>query len=194
MEKLIAFCTECGATQGIFNKIDDLRLAIAKIKKCESCGVEFKFLTDGRIWNIRWGKADSDTEESFWDDIHKSIIKISRKKFEDKHYSDAVETACKDVNGRVQTIVKNITGIEMDGASLMSHAFSVKKPIISLDDLSTQIGKDIQQGYMQLFMGTMIGIRNPKAHKNINIDRRRAVHFMFLTSLLMEKLDEAGFP
>jgi len=38
--------------------------------------------------------------------------------------------------------------------------------------------------------GAMTGIRNPKAHENITIDSRRAIHFLFLASLLMFKIDE----
>jgi len=59
-----------------------------------------------------------------------------------------------------------------------------------LSDLSTQTGKDIQKGYMQIFSGAMTGIRNPKVHDNIEIDDKRAIHFLFLASLLIEKVDE----
>jgi hypothetical protein len=44
---------------------------------------------------------------------------------------------------------------------------------------------------MQLFAGSMIGIRNPKAHENVVIDKNRAIHFLFLSSLLMYKIDES---
>lgn len=37
----------------------------------------------------------------------------------------------------------------------------------------------------------MIGIRKPKAHEKIEIDANRAMHFLFLASLLLHKLDEA---
>jgi len=43
---------------------------------------------------------------------------------------------------------------------------------------------------MQIFAGAMTGIRNPKAHANIVIDRNRAIHLLFLASLLFFKLDE----
>ena len=97
----------------------------------------------------------------------------------------------KEINSYVKNIVKKKRGEELDGAKLMNTAFSPDKPVITLDDLSTVTGKNIQQGYMQIFVGSMIGIRNPKAHENINIDKKRAIHFIFLASLLMSKLDEA---
>jgi hypothetical protein len=44
--------------------------------------------------------------------------------------------------------------------------------------------------HMQIFYGAMTGIRNPKAHANIQIDAVRSIHFMFLASLLLSKIDE----
>jgi hypothetical protein len=35
-----------------------------------------------------------------------------------------------------------------------------------------------------------MGIRNPKAHANITITPERAIHFLFLASLLLFKIDE----
>ncbi len=72
----------------------------------------------------------------------------------------------------------------------MKTAFSPNKPIIVFDDLSTETGKNIQQGYMEIFAGAMTGIRNPKAHDNIHITENRAKHFIYLASLLMNKIDE----
>ena len=72
----------------------------------------------------------------------------------------------------------------------MNRAFSEQKPIIELNDLSTATGRDIQIVYMKIFSGSITGIRNPKAHKNITIGSQRVIHFLFLASLLMFKIDE----
>ncbi|MCD6490733.1 MAG: TIGR02391 family protein [Candidatus Korarchaeota archaeon] len=132
-------------------------------------------------------------EVDFWGIIHKDIIRVAKNKFEDGYYADAVEAAFKEINNRVKEIVKNKTGKELDGASLMYYAFSEKDPIIVLDDLSSETGRNIQKGYMQIFAGAMTGIRNPKAHENITISRERAIHFIFLASLLMYRLNEATY-
>jgi uncharacterized protein (TIGR02391 family) len=57
-------------------------------------------------------------------------------------------------------------------------AFSPKDPLVVLDDLSTESGRNAQQGYMQLYAGSMTGVRNPKAHANVTIDDIRARHFL----------------
>ena len=126
----------------------------------------------------------------FWDLLHPKIVEVSKNRFETKNFADSVEAAFKEINKTVKSIVKQRTGEEYDGADLMNRAFSEQKPIIVLDDLSTATGRDTQIGYMKIFSGSMTGIRNPKAHDNITIDNKRAIHFLFLASLLMFKIDE----
>lgn len=132
---------------------------------------------------------------SFWTLIHKDIVVHAKKRFEDGYYADAVESACKELIHRVKKSHKDATGEELDGKDLMFKAFRIDKsnpdPVIRLDDLSTENGKNIQDGYMYLFAGTVSGIRNPKAHNNVKISSERAIHHIFLISLLMHKLDEA---
>jgi uncharacterized protein (TIGR02391 family) len=108
-----------------------------------------------------------------WEMLHPNIAKISRSRFESGHYADSVEAAFKEVNSVVKKLVKPQTGKEFDGADLMNRAFSLSSPLIKLDDLSTDTGRNIQKGYMQIFAGAMTGIRNPKAHDNIEIDEER---------------------
>jgi uncharacterized protein (TIGR02391 family) len=122
--------------------------------------------------------------------LHPTIIRIAKSRFDSGHYADAVEAALKEVNDIVRLIVVDKTGRELDGSALMQCALSADKPVIELDDLSTASGRNIQVGYMQIFAGAMTGIRNPKAHANIIITPERAIHFLFLASLLLSKIDE----
>jgi len=127
----------------------------------------------------------------FWDLVHPRIVGISRSRLESGHYADSVEAAFKEINDCVKKIVKKRIDDDLDGSTLMNRTFSVNNPVISLDDLSTENGRNIQVGFMQIFSGSMTGIRNPKAHSNITIDDKRAKHFIVLASLLMHKLDDA---
>jgi uncharacterized protein (TIGR02391 family) len=139
---------------------------------------------------LKEDKQGADMLNTFWDLLHPKIVEVSRSRFETNHFADSVEAALKEVNNIVKVIVKQRINQEYDGADLMNRAFSLQNPIILLDDLSTETGKNIQKGYMQIFAGSMTGIRNPKAHNNITIDRQRAIHFLFLASILMYKMDE----
>jgi len=130
-------------------------------------------------------------EDCLWSLIHSKVVAIARQRFKAGHYADAMEAAMKELNTVVKEIVRKKTGQELDGAALMQRAFSPNPPVlIVLDDLSTESGKNVQQGYMQLSAGAMVGIRNPKAHANITITKERAWHHLFLASLLFYKLDE----
>lgn len=131
------------------------------------------------------------TEPVFWNDVHDDVKKISKPRFDSGQYADSVEAAFKHINARVKDIVQKKIGRELDGSDLMQRAFSVNDPVILLDDLRRETGRNIQVGYMQIFAGSMTGIRNPKAHDNISITKERAMLFLFLASLLLNKLDEA---
>ncbi|MBE3129044.1 MAG: TIGR02391 family protein [Actinobacteria bacterium] len=157
-------------------------------KKIESVFNKMKMEHEKRI--SKDSKQKPDTLNTFWGLIHPKIVEVSKSRFETNHFADSVEAALKEVNNIVKGIVKQSTGKEYDGADLMNRAFSLQNPIIVLDDLSTETGKAIQIGYMQIFSGSMTGIRNPKAHQNITIDEKRTIHFLFLASLLMFKIDE----
>jgi len=144
--------------------------------------------------DLQTGPLSSPTPPSqspdFWPHLHPDVALYSKQKFDDGHFADAVETAFKHLNVKVKDLVKAKSGKELDGASLMKTALSPNAPIISLADLSTESGRNIQQGYMEIFAGSMTGIRNPKAHGLITIDAKRAMHHLFLASLLLQVLDE----
>lgn len=142
-----------------------------------------------RFAGVRQMKTNS-ANRPFWDLLHPKIVKIAKSRFESGHLADSVESAFKEVNKCVKDIVKNRTGQELDGAPLMNKTFSLDAPIIVLSDLTTETGKNIQKGYLQIFAGAMTGIRNPKAHDNLVIDENRAFHLLSLASLLMFKVDE----
>ena len=126
---------------------------------------------------------------SIWDDIHPQIISVAKSRYDKEHYADAVEAAFKEVNTRVKSIYKHRTSVEKDGSKLMQAAFSIQNPVIKLGDLSTETGINIQQGYMEMFVGAMIGIRNPQAHCNLTISKSEAVRQLHFASMLMYKLD-----
>lgn len=128
---------------------------------------------------------------SLWALLHPEVRKLASPRFQAGHYADAVEAALKGLNSAVKARAQIAAAKEQDGASLMTTVFSVKNPLLVLDDLTTLSGQSIQQGYMQIFAGTMTGIRNPKAHDNITITAERAIHLLFLASLLWFKLEEA---
>ena len=128
--------------------------------------------------------------EWFWTFIHPRICALARPRYDAGFFGDAVEASFKEVNDAVKRLVRDIDGRELDGAGLMTMAFSPQNPIIKLSTMETDTDRNIQQGYMQIMAGSMTGIRNPKAHGNLNPDSTKALHLISLASLLMHKIDE----
>lgn len=120
--------------------------------------------------------------------LHVSIVEVSRNLYADGHYSQAIFEAFKSVNCYVK---KKSKQSRMDGQKLMAHVFSEKKPIIKLNELETESDINEQIGFRMLFMGSMTGIRNPKAHDTIKLkDPIRALKYLALASLLLERAEE----
>lgn len=129
--------------------------------------------------------------EGFWSYIHPLIYQVSEERFHNGFYADAVEAALKEVNSRVKRLYKKYRGEEKDGQDLMRKAFTASNPLLVFEGIDTESGRNVQEGYMQIFAGAMQGIRNPKAHENMSISREDAVKRLILASLLMDKIDEA---
>ena len=129
--------------------------------------------------------------EGFWSYLHPMIYNVSGNKFNQGFYSDAVESALKEVNSRIKRIYRRYRGEEKDGQDLMRKTFSSSNPLLIFEGVDTESGKNVQEGYMQIFAGAIQGIRNPKAHENTHISREDAIKRLILASLLMEKVDEA---
>jgi len=119
--------------------------------------------------------------------LHTKIIESSSRLFNDKHYAQAISEAFKQVND----YVKEKSGIQdRDGTSLMEYVFSPNNPILAFNELITQSDKDEQLGFMFLFKGAILGIRNPKAHTIVvQRDPVKTLEYLAFASLLI-KMDE----
>lgn len=119
--------------------------------------------------------------------FHPRIIRASKSLFNSGHYAEAIFAAFKAVNN----FTKRKTGLSLDGKDLMAKAFNEDKPIIKLNKLLTRSEQDEQEGFRFLFMGAMVGIRNPKAHDDIRqIDPYRTLEYLAFASLLMRRVTE----
>ena len=95
--------------------------------------------------------------------VDPDLLKVSGGLFEDGHHARAVEEGFKYLNN----LVKARSGrANLDGASLMKTALSANSPALKLNAGATQSERDEQLGYMEIFAGSMTGIRNPRAHEH----------------------------
>ena len=119
-----------------------------------------------------------------------ALRSASRKLFKDGHYARAVEEAFKRLNNEV----KAKAGLaQIDGEKLMRQAFSVHNPTLRLNDQHTISQKDEQRGYMELYAGAMIAIRNPRAHEHdVDDPPEVALEMLVLANHLMRTLERCS--
>jgi uncharacterized protein (TIGR02391 family) len=136
-----------------------------------------------------------------WDELHPKVKELAEERFNNNFYADAVSTTLREINVIVKAEVLRLTETEYDGVNLMRQAFSFQynngalqrnARILFVPDLTTESRRSIQDGYMNIFLGSMSAIRNPKAHENMNPDESKTRHLLQLSSLLFIKLEEAG--
>ncbi len=121
-------------------------------------------------------------------DIHPEIERAVGRLFRDGHYANAVEDACKVLDG----LVKIRSGrFDLSGTDLMQTVFSPKAPVLRFNDLQTETGRSEQQGMMFLYSGAMLALRNPRAHELIQDDPEQALEYIGFLSLLAKLLNRA---
>ena len=122
-------------------------------------------------------------------DIHPEIARAATKLFNDGHYANAVEDACKVLDG----LVKIRSGKhEISGTELMQNVFSPHGPILAFTPMQTDYEKNEQKGMMYLYAGAMLALRNPRAHAIIEDDPEKALESICFLSLLVKWLDKAN--
>ena len=120
--------------------------------------------------------------------IHPDIGEITKKLFDDGHYSQATFEAFKYVDKKVQ----NLSKVNKSGYKLMMEAFNEASPKIQLTELTNTSEKDEQQGYKFIFSGAVLAIRNPRGHEigmHETIDQ--CLDHVSFASLLLRRLDRA---
>jgi uncharacterized protein (TIGR02391 family) len=118
--------------------------------------------------------------------LHSRVRAVSTQLFKDRHYRQSILQACLTLNEAVQ---QRSGRNDLDGSALMQRVFSKNDPILTFDGDS-----DEQLGYMWLFAGTMMAIRNPRAHKvgeTEDLDANEALELLALVSALLRALDGA---
>ena len=121
------------------------------------------------------------TDEGLW--------RVSRKLFADGHYTRAVEESFKYLNNSV----KSKSGLSnKDGADLMRAAFSTHNPALKINALQSRSDEDEQKGYMEIYVGVMIGIRNPRVHEHELVDEPQiALELLVCANHLMRMLNNS---
>ncbi len=94
-------------------------------------------------------------------------------------------------------IIREITGLEIDGRALTDKVFSVNNPVIKISDLSTQTGKSMQEGQHFLSTGVMSSFRNVASHMPVDklipgkFSELDCLNILSLLTFLLERIKGA---
>ena len=112
-----------------------------------------------------------------------------RSLFSGGHYALAVQKACTYIDNMVR---QKSGHTDKDGADLMRVVFSPNRPILRLNKLENRSDRNEQQGYMEIFAGTMIGIRNPRVHEyDLEDSPGEALEMLVMANHLIRMLSKA---
>lgn len=90
--------------------------------------------------------------------------------------------------------IRPLSGLNDDGADLVSKAFAGQQPVLILGPLTTEPEKSEQKGFANLLIGLFGAVRNPLAHApktNWPMSEQDALGILTLVPLIHRKLDGA---
>lgn len=121
--------------------------------------------------------------------IHPEAMKYCGVELLQDDYFHAVLEAVKSLAQRI----RDITGLTTDGAELIDQAFSLKNPLIRLNELKSETDRSEHLGVAMLLKGCFSAVRNPSAHEPRLLWKGEddAADYLTLVSLLHRKLDGA---
>jgi uncharacterized protein (TIGR02391 family) len=120
--------------------------------------------------------------------LHPLVVQAAGELYLDGHFASAIFEAFKAVELQVQ----DVSALYQSGRDLMTQAFGGAMPRLVLSDLPGRSGTNEQEGWKLIFMGAMVGVRNPKAHEQIDQnDPQRTFEYLAFASLLMRRIDDS---
>ena len=88
-------------------------------------------------------------------------------------------------------LLRNKSGTEGDGASLIGQALGGAAPKIKLNRLQTESELNVQRGMEQLLRGLYQSIRNPRSHDKIADSEEDAQTLIMFVGYLVKQIDQA---
>jgi uncharacterized protein (TIGR02391 family) len=92
------------------------------------------------------------------------------------------------------SLIREKTGLDGDGVSLVGRAFGGKSPKLKVNNLQTESEKNIQAGVEQLLRGLYSAIRNPRSHQKFTDEQKNADAIIVFINYLLGIIDQSKTP
>lgn len=120
-------------------------------------------------------------------EISNELWDAIKKNYEAENYTGVIL----DAVFTLTNTIRNKTGLEGDGASLIGQAFGGDNPRIKLNKLQTDSEKDVQRGTQDILRGIYTAIRNPRSHDASNDTKKTADSILVFLNYLLDQIDES---
>lgn len=122
--------------------------------------------------------------------VHEDVLKFCKAELLQENFFHAVFEAMKSLAAKI----RQLSGIDGDGTTLVNQAFAGKSPILVINNFKTETDRGEQRGFTNLVVGLFGTIRNPLAHNpkvEWNMSEQDTLDILTTLSLIHRKLDKA---
>ena len=110
--------------------------------------------------------------------------------YQAENYSHAILDAMHFLSG----MLRDKTGVDGDGVSLVGQALGGEVPRLRVNKLQTETEKNIQKGLEQLLRGLYLAIRNPRSHEQAKDTKPSADAIIIFIDYCLSILDKSEEP
>jgi uncharacterized protein (TIGR02391 family) len=119
--------------------------------------------------------------------IDERLWQAIRENYENSRYTATILDSVYFLND----LIRDRTGLESDGVSLIGQAFGGKQPKLKVNILQTESDWNIQEGMEQILRGIMKAIRNPRSHEKYNDKVTDADSIVIFVNWLVGIIDQS---
>jgi uncharacterized protein (TIGR02391 family) len=134
------------------------------------------------------GEGSSPMSSSVQIEIPETLWKAVSRSYESENYQGAIL----DSIVALATAIREKTGLDADGIALVGKAFGGDSPLLRLNKLRTESEENEQRGIEAILRGVFQGLRNPRAHTQMNDDRRTCDVILAMMTWLWTVVERAG--
>lgn len=119
--------------------------------------------------------------------IYEGLWVAIKSNYQSKNYTGAIL----DSIYYISELIRDKSGLEADGVSLVGNAFSGNNPKIRINKLQTETEKNIQKGVCSILTGIYQSIRNPRSHEKYQDSELEADSIILFVNYLYTIIDDS---
>lgn len=121
------------------------------------------------------------------DNIEERLWNSIKKNYNSENYTNAILDSIQFLGD----IIREKSGLEGDGQTLVGSAFGGENPKIKLNKQQTESEKNFQKGTEQILRGIYSAYRNPRSHTKYEDTEFEAIEIIFYINHLVKTLDKS---